>query len=141
MQWTPKEIASILPKHTRDHKVAKRFLKKDLRSCHVTNPRVVTVDKNPAYPIAIQELKKEKKTPAGIQIRQVKYLNNIVEQDHLFIKKRVRYMLGLKSFHTVQFIISGIETMYIVKKGQFVSQNKSVQNQVRFIHQLFGAAA
>ena len=50
-------------------------------------------------------------------------------------------MLGLNSFHTVQFIISGIETMYIVKKGQFVSQNKSVQNQVRFIHQLFRAAA
>lgn len=71
----------------------------------------------------------------------MKYLNSIVEQDHLFIKKRVRYMLGLKSFRTVQFIISGIETMYIVKKGRFVSQNKSDQNQVRFIHQLFGAAA
>lgn len=42
-----------------------------------------------AYPIAIEELKKEKKMPVGIQIRQVKYLNNIVEQDHRFIKKRV----------------------------------------------------
>ncbi len=78
----------------------------------------MTVDKNPAYPIAIEELKKEKKTPVGIQISQVKYLNNIVEQDHRFIKKRVRSMLGLKSFRTATFIISGIEAMHIVKKGQ-----------------------
>jgi IS6 family transposase len=69
---------------------AKRFFKKALASCHVSKPRVITVDKNPAYPVAIQELKKEKKMPEGIQMRQVKYLNNIVEQDNRFIKKRVR---------------------------------------------------
>jgi transposase, IS6 family len=51
---------------TRDHKAAKRFFKKALRSFHVSNPRVITVDKNPAYPIAIEELKKEKKMPVGI---------------------------------------------------------------------------
>jgi len=126
---------------TRGHKAAKRFFKKALRSCHVSKPRVVTVDKNPAYPVAMEELKKEKKMPVGSQIRQVKYLNNIVEQDHRFIKKRVRSMLGLKSFRTAKFIISGIETMHIVKKGQLVLRDKSVQNQVRFIHQLFGIAA
>ena len=49
-------------------------------------------------------------------------------------------MLGLKSFRTATFIISGIETMHIVKKGQLV-YGKSVQNQVRFIHQLFGITA
>ncbi|MGG3674876.1 IS6 family transposase, partial [Bacillus nitratireducens] len=81
---------------TRNHKAAKRFFKKALRSFHVSKPRVITVDKNPAYPMAIEELKKEKKMPVGIQIRQVKYLNNIVEQDHRFIKRRVRSMLGLK---------------------------------------------
>src|SRR3954453_11548373 len=116
---------------TRDYKAAKRFLKKALRSCHVSKPRVVTVDKNPAYPVAMEELKKEKKMPVGSQIRQVKYLNNIVEQDHRFIKKRVRSMLGLKSFRTAKFIISGIETMHIVKKGQLVLRDKSVQNQVK----------
>ncbi|PGD30490.1 IS6 family transposase, partial [Bacillus pseudomycoides] len=104
-------------------------------------PRVVTVDKNPAYPIAVEELRKEKKMPLGIQLRQVKYLNNIVEQDHRFIKKRVRSMLGLKSFRTATSIISGIEAMYMVKKGQLVLLDKSVQNQVKFIHQLFGIAA
>ena len=102
---------------TRDPQAAKRFFKKALRSFHVSKPRVITVDKNPAYPIAIEELKKEKKMPVGIQIRQVKYLNNIVEQDHRFIKKRVRSMLGLKSFRTAKSIISGIEAMHIIKKG------------------------
>lgn len=52
--------------------------------------RKYTLDKNPAYSIAVEELKKEKKMPLGIQIRQVKYLNNIIKQDHRFIKKRVR---------------------------------------------------
>ena len=126
---------------TRDQKAAKHFFKKALRSFHVSKPRVITVDKNPAYPVAIQQLKQEKKIPEGIQIRQVKYLNNIVEQDHRFIKKRVRTMLGFKSFRTAKAIISGIEAMHMVKKGQLVLQDKSAQNQVKIIHKLFGIAA
>jgi transposase-like protein len=55
--------------NTRDYKAAKRFFKKALQSFHVSNPRVITVDKNPAYTIAIEELKKEKKMPVGTQIR------------------------------------------------------------------------
>ncbi|KZE06699.1 Mobile element protein [Bacillus mycoides] len=53
---------------------------------------MITVDKTPAYPVAIQALKEEKYMPEGIKLRQVRYLNNIVEQDHRFIKKRVRSM-------------------------------------------------
>ncbi|MBJ8018536.1 IS6 family transposase [Bacillus cereus group sp. N34] len=126
---------------TRNHKAAKRFFKKALRSFHVSKPRVITVDKNPAYPMAIEELKKEKKMPVGIQIRQIKYLNNIVEQDHRFIKRRVRSMLGLKSFKTAISILSGVEAMHMMKKGQFVLMDKSVQNQKEFIHKLFGLAS
>ncbi|WP_242274182.1 IS6 family transposase [Bacillus cereus group sp. BfR-BA-01310] len=126
---------------TRDHRAAKCFFKKALQPFHVSKPRVITVDENPAYPIAIEELKKEKKMPVGIQIRQIKYLNNIVEQDHRFIKKRVRSMLGLKSFHTAKSILSGIEAMHIIKKGQLILRDKCVQNVMRFIHQLFGIAA
>ncbi|MED0906714.1 DDE-type integrase/transposase/recombinase, partial [Bacillus nitratireducens] len=55
-----------------------------------------------------------------------------VEQDHRFIKKRVRSMLGLKSFRTATSIISGIEAMHMVKKGQLILLDKSVQNQVKF---------
>jgi transposase, IS6 family len=126
---------------TRNHKAAKRFFKKALRSFHVSKPRVITVDKNPSYPMAIEELKKEKKMPIGIQIRQVKYLNNIMEQDHRFIKKRIRPMLGLKSLRTAKRIIAGLEAMHIIKKGQLALRDKSVHNQVKFIHQLFGMAA
>ncbi|MGG2134537.1 IS6 family transposase [Bacillus sp. S2(2024)] len=126
---------------TRDHKAAKRFFKKALRSFHVSIPRVITVDKNPAYPVAIEELKKEKKMPLGIQIRKIKYLNNIVEQDHRFIKKRVRSMLGLKSFRTAKQILAGVEAVHMMKKGQTLQGEKSVRNQVNLIHQLFGLPA
>jgi transposase, IS6 family len=102
---------------------------------------VITVDKNPAYLIAIQELKEEKQMPEGIQLRQVKYLNNIMEQDHCFIKKRIRPMLGLKSLRTAKRIISGIEAMHMIKKGQTLQRKNSVQNQKEFIHQLFGLVA
>ena len=61
----------------RNKQAAKRFFKKALAFSRVSKPRVITVDKNPAYPIAIQELKEEKQMPEGIQLRQVKYLNNI----------------------------------------------------------------
>ncbi|PFZ91469.1 IS6 family transposase, partial [Bacillus pseudomycoides] len=68
-------------------------------------------------------------------------LNNIVEQDHRFIKRRVLPMLGFKSFCTATSILAGVEAMHMVKKGQLVLLDKSVQNQVKFIHQLFGIAA
>ena len=125
---------------SRNHKAAKRFFKKALRSFHVSKPRVITVDKNPAYPIAIEQLKKEKSIPDGMQLRQQKYLNNIVEQDHRFIKKRIRSMLGFKCFDTATSILSGVEAMHMIKKEQIDLRDQSVQNQKEFIHQLFGLA-
>ncbi|UYX52241.1 DDE-type integrase/transposase/recombinase [Bacillus thuringiensis] len=74
----------------------------------------------------------------GMQLRQVRYLNNIVEQDHRFIKKRVRSMLGFKSFKTATSILSGVEAMHMMKKGQLHQQVKSIQNEVEFVHNLFG---
>ena len=79
--------------------------------------------------------------PLGIQIRQIKYLNNIVEQDHRFIKKRIRSMLGLKSFRTATFILAGVEAMHMIIKEQIDLRDQSVQNQKQFIHQLFGLTA
>jgi transposase-like protein len=99
------------------------------------------VDESPAYPITIQELKKEKQMPESIQLRQVKYLNNIVEQDHRFIKKRVRSMLGLKSFRTATYILSGIEAIHMIKKKQTHQRMMPVQNQKEFIYRLFGLAS
>ena len=126
---------------SRDKQAAKRFFKKALAASHICKPRVITVDKNPAYPVAIQELKEEKSMPKGIQLRQVRYLNNIVEQDHRFIKKRVRSMLGFKSYETATSILSGVEAMHMMKKGQLHQRVKSVQNEVKFIHKLFEIAS
>lgn len=126
---------------TRDKKAAKRFFKKVLRSFHVSKPRVMTVDKNPAYPIAIEESKIEKSIPDGMQHRQQKYLNNIVEQDHRFIKKRVRSMRGLKMFRTAKQIICEVQVMHMLKKGQLQQGVKSVQGEIEFIHKIFGVAS
>jgi transposase-like protein len=126
---------------SRDKKAAKRFFKKALAFSHVTSPRVITIDKNPAYPTAIEELKEKKQMPKGIQIWQVKYLNNIVEQDNRFIKKRVRPMLGLKSLRTAKQILAGVEAMHMIRKEQIDLRDQFVQNQKEFIHRLLGLAA
>ncbi|MER2107004.1 MAG: IS6 family transposase [Solibacillus sp.] len=125
----------------RDKQAAKDFFKKALQCNHVSEPRVITVDKNPAYPIAIEQLKKEKSISEGMQIRQQKYLNNIVEQDHRFIKKRIRSMLGLKTFRTAKQIIYGIEVMHMLKKGHLLQREESVKNEIEFIHRLFGVVS
>lgn len=126
---------------SRDKQAAKRFFKKALAASHVFKPRNPNSRQNPVYPVAIQVLKEEKRMPEGIQIRQVKYLNNIVEQDHRFIKKRVRSKLGLESFRTATYILSGIEAMHMIKKKQVHHGGKSAQNQKEFIHKLLGLAS
>ena len=82
----PKDIRLILFKLQTRYKSAKRFLKKALASCHATRPRSITADGDKAYPVAISELKKEKCIPHSTPLRVKKYLNNIIEQDHRFIK-------------------------------------------------------
>ncbi|TKI34645.1 IS6 family transposase, partial [Bacillus mycoides] len=122
---------------TRDEKAAKSFL----QPFHVSKLRVITVDKNSAYTIAIEQLKKEKNITGGMRLRQQKYLNNIVEQDHRFLKKRIRSMLGFKCFDTVTSVLSGVEAMHMIKKEQVYLRDQSVQNEKEFIHQLFGLTA
>jgi transposase-like protein len=125
----------------RDMKDAKRFFQKALSSDHVQTPKVITVDKNPSYPAAIESLKKNKELPKETVMRQAKYLNNIIEQDHRFIKKRTNPMLGFKSFETAMKTIEGIETMHMIKKGQVKLKNLSAPNNVQLFNQLFGMIA
>ena len=82
----------------RNRKAAKRFFKKALSSNHNQIPRVTTVDKNPAYPPAIDKLKNDEILPINVGIRQIKYLNNTIEQDHRSIKRIVNPMLGFSVF-------------------------------------------
>jgi transposase, IS6 family len=75
-------------------------------------------------------------------LRQCKYLNNVVEQDHRFIKRRVNPGLGFGAFHTAQRTIQGYEAMHMLRKGQLKGLAKGdVLAQNRVINQLFGLAA
>jgi transposase-like protein len=85
--------------------------------------------------------KDENKLSDDTQMRQVKYLNNIVEQDHRFIKKRVRAMLGFKSFCTARRTLYGIEAMHMIKKEQVTNQSNQAFFGVHFINQWFGVAS
>lgn len=71
---------------TRAGEAAKRFFVQTLAASLITEPRVINVDKNVAYPKAFHELKAEGRLPENCELRQVKYLNNLVEQDHRFIQ-------------------------------------------------------
>lgn len=86
----------------RDKWAAKCFLGKALKTVHTPSPRVINVDKNAAYPPAIEELKAEETIDKTCELRQNKYLNNLVEQDHKFIKKLVNPGLSFKSFYTAR---------------------------------------
>jgi len=106
------------------------------------SPRVITVDKNPAYPPAVEKLKAEGGLPDQYQLRQSKYLNNLVEQDHRFLKRRVNPGLGFFSFRTARRTITGYEARHMIMKGQIVGVGKGeIQGQVRFVGGLFGVAA
>ncbi len=126
----------------REAKAAKRFLRQTLKAVHTSTPRVITVDKNPAYPKAIKELIAAKKLPQIVKLRQSKYLNNIVEQDHRAIKRLVKPGMGFGSFNTARRTIRGYEIMNMVRKGQVLGVPKgAVKERVIFINQIFGVIA
>ncbi len=126
----------------RDAKAAKRFLRKTLKAVHTSTPRVITVDKNPAYPKAIKELKSAKKLPEIVKLRQIKYLNNIVEQDHRGIKRLVKPGMGFGSFNTARRTIRGYEITNMIRKGQVLGVFKgAVKERVLFINRIFGVMA
>ena len=116
----------------RDTKAAKRFLIKAIGSNG--RPEKITIDKSGANKAAIEEFNRENGT--SIEIRQIKYLNNIVEQDHRGIKRITKHMLGFKSFHTASITLSGIEIVRMIKKGQFNPQDDSTQSPVKIFYGL-----
>jgi transposase-like protein len=81
-------------------------------------PSVINVDKNAAYPKAIAELKAAGLLAESVELRQVKYLNNFVEQDHRFIKRLVKPGLGFFSFQTAWNTLRGYESMNMTRKGR-----------------------
>jgi putative transposase len=98
----------------RDKVAAWRFFEKSIAQNGV--PETVTIDKSSSNLAALHAVNAERETT--IKIRQVKYLNNLIEQDHRAIKRITRVMLGFKNFHCARVILSGVESMHMIKKGQ-----------------------
>lgn len=127
---------------TRDAISAKRFFRKALRARHTTAPRVINVDKNPSYPKAAGKLKKKGTLPPECELRPIKYLNNLIEQDHRFIKRRVNPGMGFWSFDTAWRTLQGYEAMHQLRKGQIQGTTRGdINSQVRFVSRAFGLAA
>lgn len=126
----------------RNKKAAKKFFKKMLGNPHVSTPTIMNVDKNPAFPPAHQELIEAGELPSTTKLRQVKYLNNVVENDHKSVKCKSRYRQWYQSFKTASATISGMETMRMIQKGQvkFLAVG-DIRAQNQLINQLFGLAA
>ncbi len=124
----------------RDKPAAKKFLKKALKAEYNQMPRVITTDQYKASEMAILEETYFGDLSWKTQHRMCKYLNNIVEQDHRFIKKKTRQMLGFKSYRTAHKTISGIEIMHMIHKGQ-VEGIRCVRSEMRFINKVMSEVA
>ena len=98
----------------RDFAAARRFFERaiDLHG----EPEKVTIDKSCANSAAMRGLASD--TGLDIELRQSKYLNNRVEQDHRAVKRQVQPMMGFKTFESARKLIAGIETIHMIKKGQ-----------------------
>ena len=124
----------------RDKDNAKKFFRKALKATHNQQPRVITTDKYAATEVAIHEMIYSGTLSVKTTLLKIKYLNNIVEQDHRFIKRKVKPMLGFDSFETAEKTICGIEAMHMIRKGQ-IEEIQCVLSEVEFINRIMGIVA
>jgi len=126
----------------RDISAVKRFFKKMMRADHRRLPFSISVDKHASYPDAFSSSQKEKVLPFDCRLRQTKYLTNIVEQDHRFVRRRWRAMQCFRSFHTAERTLEGVEAMHMLHKAQVKRLDGiDVAGQAKFVAELFGVAA
>jgi transposase, IS6 family len=108
----------------------------------MANPRTITVDKNPTYPCATTEMKEIGELWRLARLRQAKFLNNIIEQNHRRAKRLVRPGLGFGGFHTARRTLKGYEAMAMVRKGQVREiGGRNIRPQASFVAELFQVAA
>lgn len=119
----------------RDGKAAARFFRKMLMGQHTQTPQVMNPDKHAAYPAVIDALQADETIDQETELRQNKYLNHRVEQDHRSLKGIVKPMMGLKTFNSARRALSRIEAMNMIRKrqvkridrGNRVSQTKFIE--------------
>ena len=125
---TAGQTIDFLLSDKRDAAAARRFLEQAIGLHGV--PRKITIDKSGANKAAVIGMAAEMDQP--IELRQIKYLNNRIEQDHRAVKRITRPMLGFKSFACARIILAGIETMHMIKKGQLAQQGTAASAAAKF---------
>ena len=122
---------------------AERFLAKALGGANHPEPRVINTDKHAAYPPAIVRLKAEGTLEEDCQHRPVQYLNNVLEQDHRAIKRRVRASQHFRSFWGAWRTIAGYEAIHMIRKRQVFGRASAPGTGLlhRFILGLFAATS
>ena len=136
------QTLDFLLNETRSTRAAKRFFRKVLGRPNITAPRVINIDKNPAYIGAVRDLKQLGLLPEHCKRRPSQYMNNTVEQDHRFMKRLIRSGLGFGSCPTAWRTIQGYETMHMIRKGRIEGiERGDIQSQNQFIAGLLGLVA
>ena len=136
------ETIDFLLSEQRDAATAKQFLVNALAQTAPVRPRVINVDGHAAYRPAISQLKSEHRLGAHCRCRRAAYLNNVLEQDHRFVKKRIAAGLWFRTGETAVCTIAGYEAMNMIRKGQVRWVGKGdVLGQIAFIEDTLGVAA
>ena len=126
----------------RDVSAAKRFFKKLMRADHRRLPFTIGTDKHTSYPEAFAASVQEKVLPRDCKLRRVKYVNNVIEQDHRAIRRRWRAAQCFRSFHSAERTLEGIEAMHMMRKGQVKRlDGRDATGQAKFVASLFQIAA
>jgi len=126
------ETVDFLLTPRRDQAAARQFLQRAIALQEA--PEKITIDKSGANAAAIESLKNE--SGVEIEVRQFKYLNNLIEQDHRAIKRITRPMMGFKSWMCAAILIAGIETMHMIKKGQMIRPTRHASSAAQQFYDL-----
>ena len=136
------ETIDFLLSEQRDAATARQFLVNALAQTAPVRPRVINVDGHAAYPPAISQLKSEHRLGVHCRCRRAAYLNNVLEQDHRFVKKRIAAGLWFRTGETAVCTIAGYEAINMIRKGQVRWVGKGdVLGQIAFIEDTLGVAA
>lgn len=126
----------------RDVPAAKRFFQKVMRADHRRLPFTIGIDKHASYPEVFAASVSEQVLPSDCKLRRVKYLNNVIEQDHRAVRRRWRAAQCFRSFHTAERTLEGIESLHMMRKGQVRRlDGRDSAGQVKFVVSLFEVAA
>jgi putative transposase len=112
----------------RDRRAARRFFARALKNNRL--PKIVNIDKSGANNAGIEDYNRKHRTK--VVIRQCKYLNNIVEQDHRAVKRITRPIQGFKDFRCARIILGGVELMHMIRKGQMRDDARGLSSAQQF---------